>query len=187
MLYDNNKTPCTNEGFATFFQKREKEIGVRIVSLLEKINGKAIILCGATHACLRNVERFSKNYLNHTFSQEIKIFYQQKGKNVFSFFSDAYEIYTLYYNYDKDYPLRRQNTLLEKQELKYSLKGKIYNKYEECICFLKFNGHSVPIINYLPSFYFDNDINKYTSENLIITSSDLGFDGYLMFPVFSEV
>lgn len=186
-LYDINKTPCNPSSFESFFQKREKLLEERILTLLQQTNEKGIILCGATHACLRHVKNFSKNYLTHTFSQGIKSFCQTNRKKAFCFFSDAINIQNSFYNYNSSLPLRKVITIKNIMNYKYSLKYYIMKKNKRKIYFLKNTDTPLNIINYLPSFYSDNDICKYTSENLIIIPFDLGFDGYLYFPFFTEI
>lgn len=186
-LYDINKTPCNPSSFESFFKKREKLLEERILTLLQQTNEKGIILCGATHACLRHVKNFSKNYLTHTFSQGIKSFCQTNRKKAFCFFSDAINIQNSFYNYNSSLPLRKVITIKNIMNYKYSLKYYIMKKNKRKIYFLKNTDTPLNIINYLPSFYSDNDICKYTSENLIIIPFDLGFDGYLYFPFFTEI
>jgi len=187
LLYDIHKTPCAPGSFEVFFQQREKLLEEKILALLQQTNEKGIILCGATHACVRHVNKFSKNYLNHTFAQGIKSFCQENGKKVFSFFSDAINIENSYFNYNHSYPLRRTVAINDIINYKYSLKYHIMKKSKNNICFLKSIDTPLDIINYLPNFYSDNDICKYTSESLIITPFDLGFDGYFYFPFFTEI
>lgn len=186
-LYDINKTPCNPSSFESFFQKREKLLEERILTLLLQTNEKGIILCGATHACLRHVKNFSKNYLTHTFSQGIKSFCQTNRKKAFCFFSDAINMQNSFYNYNSSHPLRKVINIKNIMNYKYSLKYYIMKKNKRKIYFLKNTDTPLNIINYLPSFYSDNDICKYTSENLIIIPFDLGFDGYLYFPFFTEI
>lgn len=186
ILYDINKEACSVEDFGLFFYEREKQLEKNLLSFLSQINNKTIILCGATHACMRNVENFSNNYLHHTFSQGIKQFYEKKQKNVFSFFSDAFRLQKSFFNYDSFFPLISVNDIRNIKKYKWSLKGRIYKKGAKTIYFIDNIMSQLQIINNLPRFYSDSDICKYTSENLIITSFDLGFDGYLFFPTFSE-
>ena len=187
ILYDINKTPCDPISFESFFQKREKLLEERLLTLLQQTDEKGIILCGATHACLRYVNNFSKNYLTHTFSQGIKSFCRTNGKNIFCFFSDAVNMKNSFYNYNRSLPLRKAITIKNIMNYKYSLKYFITKKSKNKIFFLKNTESPLTIINYLPNFYSDNDICKYTSENLIIIPFDLGFDGYLYFPFFTEI
>ena len=92
-----------------------------------------------------------------------------------------------FYNYNRSLPLRKAITIKNIMNYKYSLKYFITKKSKNKIFFLKNTESPLTIINYLPNFYSDNDICKYTSENLIIIPFDLGFDGYLYFPFFTEI